>query len=704
MDKQKPPTGQDTSYKILPHRGHRVITNSNPIPTPVDEKELPEAPPQNLFEFWQKFLRQLQSKSPSYIPMSYTVITRVVAPYLGGPVPQKERTTEGEKANALSFLKQRPLSDLKIVLQNAEHFFDEQGWEKTDKRKQLKFHLNNMVKFATSRKWLQSDPENPELIYRLKEGHGSRIREDMKDFRAGMRESSETVLLGYFASDFVAIPKNQVAKIWLNWRWILSPVGLSMLQVAFAQVEPNWYLANPEFDREIMEFAEFMEKKLRLKHPTLEADVQHVFRLLGWMCRKKKEALSLSEVRLAKVVPFIQMKFKLTECTNEQNREPHMVRMYREGMAIETSEELGKEAGDLIEGYVEWGNLSHASVVQNYNAIINLAKFTYHRQVSSEDLKSRDAFDKIPLINVLKARRRIHERETRTQAKTTTEKLSLVVPYPQIIEVLEKARFEATLEVKHYQRSNRFRRGRPKIDKVPRMDTGIARSFQRFIIIALMVSCPPRRAKEYYEAEIGKTLLKGGFQDGLFVSVEKMKNPNHAQYYLWPEDYKTMKTYGEVAIPLTNITFPDGTRFYDYLEMWINKWRKVLVKEQKHSFLFLQDKNGKLLNSSSFGKKVKHIFWRFAEIPMSPHKLRHSFETFSQEVGLSEAEKQGSVLAMGHSPETKRKYYDLREKIKIMQPALDFTQRIVEKELRSFDRSKLLEGMIDLDEEDDEEE
>jgi hypothetical protein len=145
-----------------------------------------------------------------------------------------------------------------------------------------------MVKFARERKWLQSDPENPELIYRLKEGHGSRIREDMKDFRAGVRESSETVLLGYFASDFVAIPKEQVAKIWLNWRWILSPVGLSMLQVAFAQVEPNWYLANPEFDREIMEFAEFMEKKLRLKHPTLEADVQHVFRLLGWMCRKKR--------------------------------------------------------------------------------------------------------------------------------------------------------------------------------------------------------------------------------------------------------------------------------------------------------------------------------------------------------------------------------------------------------------------------------
>jgi glycosyltransferase involved in cell wall biosynthesis len=469
-------------------------------------------------------------------------------------------------------------------------------------------------------------------------------------------------------------------------------------------VEPNWYLANPEFDREIMEFAEFMEKKLRLKHPTLEADVQHVFRLLGWMCRKKKEALSLSEVRLAKVVPFIQMKFKLTECTNEQNREPHMVRMYREGMAIETSEELGKEAGDLIEGYVEWGNLSHASVVQNYNAIINLAKFTYHRQVSSEDLKSRDAFDKIPLINVLKARRRIHERETRTQAKTTTEKLSLVVPYPQIIEVLEKARFEATLEVKHYQRSNRYRRGRPKIDKVPRMDTGIARSFQRFIIIALMLSCPPRRPKEYYEAEIGKTLLKGGFQDGLFVTVEKMKNPNEAQYYLWPEDYKTMKTYGEVGIPLTNFTFPDGTRFYHYLEMWINKWRKVLVKEQTHNFLFLQDKNGKLLSSSTFGKKVKHIFWRFAEIAMSPHKLRHSFETYSQEIGLSEAEKQASVLAMGHSLETKRKHYDLREKIKIMQPALDFNQRIVEKELRSFDRSKLVEGMIDLDEEDDEEE
>ncbi|MEG4626323.1 hypothetical protein Q5691_18800 [Microcoleus sp. w1-18aA5] len=668
----------------------------------MDEKELPEAVPQNLFEFWQKFLGQLESKSPSYIPMSYTVITRVIAPYLGGPVPQKERATEGERANALSFLKQRPISDLKIVLQNAEHFFDEQGWKEANKRKQLKFHLNNMLKFATSRKWFQSDPENLELIYCLKEAPGGRKREDMKDFSAGLRKYSETVLLGHLDSDFVAVPKKQVAKIWLDWRLVLSPVGLSMLQVAFAQVEPNWYLANPEFDREIMEFAEFMEKKLRLKHATLEADVQHVCRLLGWMFRKKK--LILAEVTLAKVVPFIQMKFKLTECLEEGNLQAHRVRMYKEAVATETSEELGKEAANLIEKYVEWGNVSHASVVQNYNAIINLAKFTYYGQVSSEDLKSRDTFDKIPLINVLKARRRVHERETRKQAKTTSEKRSLVVPYPQIIEVLEKTRFEATLEVKHYQRSNRYRGGRPQIDKIPRMDTGIARSFQRFIIIALMVSCPPRRAKEYYEAEIGKSLLKGGFQDGLFVSVEKMKNPNQAQYYLWPEDYKTMDTYGELAIPLNNITFPDGTRFYDYLEMWINKWRKILVKEQKHNFLFLQDKNGKLLNSSSFGKKVKHIFWRFAGICMSPQKLRHSFETYSQELGLSDAEKQGSILAMGHSLETKRKFYDLREKITIMQPALDLTQRIVEKELRSFDRSKLVEGMINLDDEDDDEE
>jgi hypothetical protein len=89
-----------------------------------------------------------------------------------------------------------------------------------------------------------------------------------------------------------------------------------------------------------------------------------------------------------------------------------------------------------------------------------------------------------------------------------------------------------------------------------------------------------------------------------------------------------------------------------------------------------------------------HILYSLHPKPRRP--------TYSQEVGLSDAEKQASVLAMGHSLETKRKHYDLREKIKIMQPALDFTQRIVEKELRSFDRSKLVEGMIDLDDDDEE--
>lgn len=700
MHKQNYTLQEQRVYEKLIHRGPRLLTNSNPIPTVIDEENIVQPCPENLSKFWDQFLIELKTKSPNYLPAAYSAIVRVVVPYLRGPSPQGSRTSESEKAAAIAFLEKCSVSDLKIVFQNLDYFFDQQDWPK-EKRKQLKFHLNQMLQFALARNWIEPDPENPELIYRFKEAHGARVRQDMKDFRAGTRKNSETVILGSSSDDFVTIPKLSIPKIELNWRFAFSSYGLLMFWVALAEVQPDLYLANQEFDQELSQLAFFMRNRLKLSEATVDSTVGYVCRLLGWMYRK--QGVGLAAVRLTKVVPFVQMKYNLSECQKDPNLTPYLAKMVNEATARDESRNVGEQIAEQIEDYIAWGNVSDASAVQIYNAIVNLGKFIYQKETNCQNFTRNNAFNDIPLFEVLRERRSTHEASDRSNSSNSQKrrnKREQVIPYLQLIEVLEKVRLEATLKFRYSHRKNRCTAdGRPKTEKIWRSDTGIAASFQKFIIIALMISMPPRRPKEYYQAKIGKTLIKGLLENGDFIPVEKMKNPSTALYYLFPEHYKTIDTYGDVCIPIANIMFPDKTRFYDYLEKWITQWRPIFVQDPNNDFLFVQ-RDGRPMTSSGFGQKVEHIFWRFAGIKMPPKNLRHAFETYTQVLGLNEAEKQASIVAMGHSAETKRQYYDLRHNLQVMQPILDLNHRIVEQELRNFNRSKLFKWMNCGDEND----
>jgi hypothetical protein len=50
-----------------------------------------------------------------------------------------------------------------------------------------------------------------------------------------------------------------------------------------------------------------------------------------------------------------------------------------------------------------------------------------------------------------------------------------------------------------------------------------------------------------------------------------MANLSEARYYihLQSEDYKTGDSYGEWLGEFPNTEFPDGSRFYDYLNKWL---------------------------------------------------------------------------------------------------------------------------------------
>jgi hypothetical protein len=96
--------------------------------------------------------------------------------------------------------------------------------------------------------------------------------------------------------------------------------------------------------------------------------------------------------------------------------------------------------------------------------------------------------------------------------------------------------------------------------------TGVGMSYQRFLSLAFFVLIPPDRARTVYELEVGRTLVWGHFQEGIFVATDNQEHPTAAWFiHLQPEDYKTGAAYGEYWGSIPNESFGDGTCFYDYI-------------------------------------------------------------------------------------------------------------------------------------------
>jgi hypothetical protein len=126
--------------------------------------------------------------------------------------------------------------------------------------------------------------------------------------------------------------------------------------------------------------------------------------------------------------------------------------------------------------------------------------------------------------------------------------------------VLEKIRFEANLKT---HKDGKYQRKRSLLTQ--------AKSLQRFVLLGLFALVPPSRQRVIRELELGRTLKYGIFEHGRFIPFEKMANPSEAKYYvhLQPEDYKTGDSYGEWLGEFPNTEFPDGSKFYDYLNRWL---------------------------------------------------------------------------------------------------------------------------------------
>jgi hypothetical protein len=266
-------------------------------------------------------------------------------------------------------------------------------------------------------------------------------------------------------------------------------------------------------------------------------------------------------------------------------------------------------------------------------------------------------FEDIPLINRL----RFFHKKFKINKSNTSNSSKNYLPWSDIIDVLEKLRFEADLETK-----------KAKDKRAKRALSGRAGSLQKFVLLGFFVLVPPPRQRVVRELELGRTLKYGLFEDGRFIPFENMAHPNEAKYYihLQPEDYKTGDTYLEWLGEFPNVEFANGCKFYDYINRWLfqgyrdkesGEWHgmRELMASAGERTVFVTEITGRPYNDKRMWQTITNIFVRWTGVSISPHDLRHIYRSYIEDpaTGAMEAELKSAAYWMRHSDQTAKTVY-----------------------------------------------
>lgn len=250
------------------------------------------------------------------------------------------------------------------------------------------------------------------------------------------------------------------------------------------------------------------------------------------------------------------------------------------------------------------------------------------------------------------------------------------VTWGNAMSVLNRTRFEAILAD-----GDKICKGKRR--KRKRDIRAISNSMNRFLLLALFTLIPPDRQQIPRSLVWGKSLIYGRYCQGQFEVLSNFVSDTDTDtdigFYLniYQDKSKVGKFYGDWLGKIPNYFFPDGTQFYDYLELWLmgdnknNPLRSILKLEDdynqplrlslhenaaNHNYVFLGRNNGNPLNKDTLWSIIRYLFERMSNVPVCPHTLRHMFRTYVNELGISKTESESIAFWMKHSPETAAKY------------------------------------------------
>lgn len=465
---------------------------------------------------------------------------------------------------------------------------------------------------------------------------------------------------------------------------------------AYALGKVDGDFINDAIAKDFKDLDQFQLKVLdRKSRVTREVTKEFLIRILGWMHRE--EGIPLESLRLTgdpdakPLIPVVVIEPAIADF--DRMDEYWMAK----AKAAELVDQLAKATVDRIQNYMDWRTARHQGVsIKTEQAFLDamtcLAKFAYRDQTNTA--KARDFAD-IPLVERL----RIARTNLRKKHPNPTRMIPLeekLIPWSEVIRVREDLRKEADMEHTVYIHS---KTGRPI--KRPRALSGIARSMQRFLILAFFTVVPPDRQRTFRELRIGETFKHGLFKGKRFIPADKLP-PKQARFYIHLKngDYKTSKAYGEFIGELPNEVFPDGKTFYQYLDRWLyqgfqkddgtwaglregmivchprHKERLASPNARKridpcsHNFFFLST-TGNRIDDESFLEIFTGFFKKFAGVPVTPHTLRHIFRTHLEDLEATRGQLKSAAFWMKHDMKTAEDYYNHQADERKLRPAAD---------------------------------
>lgn len=597
--------------------------------------KLYKTPPGNAKEILLLYINSLkQIEKTADIHQIKSAFTRFVIPALGGSSPIGKKATEQEVSDGLQFLEQINLAQLQNAKNILEEYFQKIKVPK-EKCRLPRHSLNKMLGWLEEQGWLLTeDLLNDEIkTHRMTLPRGQRL----PLIKSGGKMPVAVHAFGFQEGD------------------ILSD-----------------YLLN-----QIEEFKNFSETR-GIRPATYEHDYINALRFLGWFYHYKcQQNYPMEKLCFETVIPVINTnidisKFILDE-ENHQEESPSLVRYLVANYKAKNQAKIAGEAQvKLFEEYAKFLAGHPKTLTNRLQSIINVAKYLYKTITEDDDI---EGYHDIPVIEAFRRKRKLLQRIARKTEPTVTHDVKNI-PWEQAMDVLNQLRIEVDKKYNYTKikdNNHRFNQGK-------RTFSAMVGSYQKFLLLGFMILMPPDRSRTYQELEVGKTLVWGEY-DGLnFTTKEKMTSPEYAKVYLKLNrlDYKTGDTYGEYWCEVPNRKFPNGKRFYEYIDTWLTEYRPNFA--QNHNKFFTMNSRGKQFpwNTQSIRQRILGVFKRFTKTPVSPKELRTMYVTNLKRVGASYAELESASVGLHHSMKTLNNYYDRLDQYEKLKPIASLNEKIWE--------------------------
>jgi len=530
----------------------------------------------NMFEAFEN------SHSSQDVSFVQSALFRFTLPGLTGRKPSGGRLTSKEIATARKTLDLIPISpNIGERLREAQKQTFELWNTPKERQRQPRFYLNLFIGWATNNRYFPF-VEPPTL-------------EERYSFRNPRKICSKaTNTLGLREKFTFSFEVNDYTQ---------EPLDIEQIQQHLNRVK-----------EELDTFKKYLITTQRNRDISASLHGIYLQQILGWFYKEMN--VSLSEISLNKLVPFIKLNPRINKFSQEENA--LLSQMLAKAQAQEEIKDEANNLVNLMMDFFSW--LKHPPAFKTkqiyVEALMAYSKYVYRNET---DKTMALNFEDIPIVNRLKVFHK--EIGVRNKQISNSSSNSKYLPWSEIVSVLEKLRFEADLETISNTNQRKKRRLRPR-----------AISLQKFVLLSFFILVPPPRQRVIRELELGRTLKYGLFENGRFTPFEKMDNPSEAKYYihLQPEDYKTGNIYGEWLGEFPNVEFPDGSTFYAYLNRWLfqgyqdtesKKWygMRELIASEGERTVFITAWAGKMNDSKSIWATITNIFIRWTGTAINPH-------------------------------------------------------------------------------------